>query len=76
LATARQQEARGWELRAATTLARHLGDGGKRSEAYSVLQPVYSWFREGFDTRDLKGAKALLDELRDVSGLQTRAHLG
>ncbi|HEV2956219.1 MAG TPA: adenylate/guanylate cyclase domain-containing protein [Xanthobacteraceae bacterium] len=76
LATARQQEARWWELRAATTLARHLGDGGKRSEAYSVLQPVYSWFREGFDTRDLTDAKALLDELRDVSGLQTQAHLG
>jgi len=40
------------------------------------LQPVYSWFREGFETRDLKGAKALLDELGDVSGPQTRAHVG
>jgi tetratricopeptide (TPR) repeat protein len=76
LTTAGHQDARWWELRAATTLARHLSDEGKRSEAYSVLQPVYSWFREGFDTRDLKGAKALLDELRDVSGPQTRAHLG
>jgi class 3 adenylate cyclase/tetratricopeptide (TPR) repeat protein len=76
LTVARQQGARWWELRAATALARRLGDEGKQSEAYSVLQPVYGWFREGFDTRDLKGAKALLDELRDVSGLQTQAHLG
>jgi len=76
LTTAGHQDARWWELRAATTLARHLSDEGKRSEAYSVLQPVYSWFREGFDTRDLKGAKALLDELRDVSGPQARVHRG
>jgi class 3 adenylate cyclase/tetratricopeptide (TPR) repeat protein len=76
LTTAGHQDARWWELRAATTLARHLSDEGKRSEGYSVLQPVYSWFREGFDTRDLKGAKALLDELRDVSGPQARVHRG
>jgi len=76
LTIARQQGARWWELRAAATLARHLGDEGKPREAYSVLQPVYSWFREGFETRDLKGAKALLDELGDVSGPQTRAHVG
>ena len=76
LATAGHQGARWWELRAATSLARHLGDEGQRREAYAVLHPIYSWFREGFETRDLKGAKALLDELRDVSGLQTQAHLG
>ena len=63
LTLAGQQGARWWELRAATSLARHLGDEGKRTEAYAVLHPVYSWFREGFETRDLKGAKALLDEL-------------
>ena len=54
-------------MRAATSLARHLGDEGKRSEAYSVLQSIYRWFSEGFDARDLKDAKSLLDELRDVS---------
>jgi class 3 adenylate cyclase/predicted ATPase/ABC-type transport system involved in cytochrome c biogenesis ATPase subunit len=76
LTTAEHQGARWWELRAATSLARHLGDEGKRREAYSVLHPVFSWFREGFATRDLQDAKALLDELGDVSAPQTRAHLG
>jgi predicted ATPase/class 3 adenylate cyclase len=76
LTVARQQGARWWELRAATNLAKHLGNRGKRREAYSLLQPIYGWFGEGFDTRDLRDAKALLGELRDVSGPQTRAHLG
>jgi predicted ATPase len=52
-----------WELRAATSLARLLRDQGKRDEARDLLAPTYSWFTEGFDTLDLKQAKALLDEL-------------
>jgi class 3 adenylate cyclase/predicted ATPase len=76
LAVAGQQEARWWQLRAATSLAGHLGDEGKRGEAVSVLHPVYSWFREGFDTRDLQHAKALLDELREAPDPQIQAHLG
>jgi predicted ATPase len=68
LTIAQQQQARWWELRAATGLAKHWHDEGKYLEAYSLLQPVYSWFVEGFDTTDLKNAKALLDELRNLSG--------
>jgi tetratricopeptide (TPR) repeat protein len=68
LTIARQQNARWWELRAATTLAKHWHDRGKYLEAYSLLEPVYGWFVEGFDTPNLKDAKALLDELRDLSG--------
>jgi predicted ATPase len=73
LTIAQQQQARWWELRAATSLAKHWHEEGKYLEAYSLLQPVYSWFVEGFDTADLKDAKALLDELRDLSGPQTQA---
>jgi class 3 adenylate cyclase/tetratricopeptide (TPR) repeat protein len=73
LTIAQQQRARLWELRAASSLARLWRDEGKSLEAYSLLQPVYSWFAEGFDTASLKDAKALLDELRDVSGRQTQA---
>jgi predicted ATPase len=51
------------KLRAATSLARLWRDQGKRSEARNLLAPLYGWFTEGFDTRDLKEAKALLDEL-------------
>jgi len=51
------------ELRAAVSLARLRGDQGRRAEAHALLSPVYSWFTEGFDTADLKDAKALLDEL-------------
>ncbi len=51
------------ELRAATSLARLWRDQGKRAEAHDLLAPVYGWFTEGFDTADLKDAKALLDEL-------------
>ena len=57
------QCAKGWELRAATSLARLWCDQGKRDEAQNLLAPVYGWFTEGFDTRDLKEAKALLNEL-------------
>jgi predicted ATPase len=63
LAVARQQQAKSWELRAATSMARVWRDQGKRHEARDLLAPVYGWFTEGFDTRDLKEAKALLDEL-------------
>jgi predicted ATPase len=63
LAVAREQEARMWELRAATSLARLWRDRGKRAQAHDLLGPVYGWFTEGFDTADLKDAKTLLDEL-------------
>ena len=61
---ARQQHAKSWELRTSTSLARLWQSQGKRKEAYELLAPVYNWFTEGFDTKDLKEAKALLDELR------------
>ena len=73
LTIAQQQQARWWELRAATDLARYWHDEGKYVEAYSLLQPIYNWFVEGFDTPDLRDAKVLLDELRDLSGPQTQA---
>jgi predicted ATPase len=57
------QEAKLWELRAATSLARLWGEQGKRTEAHELLSPVYRWFTEGFDTADLKEAKVLLDGL-------------
>ncbi len=63
IARARSQEAKSWELRAATSLARLWCDQGKPAEARDLLAPVYGWFTEGFDTADLKDAKALLDEL-------------
>jgi predicted ATPase len=63
LAVAREQRTRSWELRAATSLARLLNDQGRYGEARNLLAPVYGWFTEGFDTPDLKDAKALLDEL-------------
>jgi hypothetical protein len=52
-----------WELRATTSLARLLDERGKRAEARTMLVEIYGWFTEGFDTADLKDAKALLDEL-------------
>jgi class 3 adenylate cyclase/predicted ATPase len=64
LAAARQQAAKGWELPAATRLAGLWHDRGRLDDARSLLAPVYSWFTEGFDTADLKEARALLDELR------------
>jgi predicted ATPase/class 3 adenylate cyclase len=63
LAVARQQQAKSWELRAAMSMARLWRDQGKRDAARDLLVPVYGWFTEGFDTRDLKEAKALLGEL-------------
>jgi class 3 adenylate cyclase/predicted ATPase len=63
LAVARKQNARSWELRAAMSLARLWRDQGKRQQAHDLLAPIYGWFTEGFDTPDLKEAKALLDEL-------------
>jgi predicted ATPase len=60
---AREQSARLWELRAATSLAQLWRDQGKRAEAHDLLAPIYGWFTEGFDTADLKNAKGLLDEL-------------
>jgi class 3 adenylate cyclase/predicted ATPase len=63
LAVARQQQSKSWELRAAMSMARLWRDQGKRDDACELLAPVYGWFTEGFDTRDLKDAKALLDEL-------------
>jgi predicted ATPase len=63
LAIARVQQAKSWELRAAMSMARLWRDQGKRDEARELLAPVYGWFTEGFDTLDLKQAKALLDEV-------------
>jgi predicted ATPase len=61
---ARQQQAKSLELRAATSLARLWQRQGKKAEAHNLLSDIYNWFTEGFDTLDLKEAKALLDELR------------
>ena len=63
LAVARAQQAKSFELRAATSMARLWREQGKRDEARELLAPVYGWFTEGFDTLDLKQAKALLAEL-------------
>ena len=63
LKVARAQQAKSLELRAAMSMARLLRDLGKRDEARELLAPIYGWFTEGFDTLDLKQAKALLDEL-------------
>jgi predicted ATPase len=63
IALARDMSAKAWELRAATSLARLWREQGRRAEARDLLASVFSWFTEGFDTPDLKEAKALLDEL-------------
>ena len=60
---AREQQAKMWELRAATSLARLWGDQGRRGAARDLLASVYGWFTEGFATPDLKEAKAVIDEL-------------
>ena len=62
-----QQQAKSWELRAAMSLARLWRDQGKVQQARELLAPVYGWFTEGFDTLDLKEAKALLEELSKVA---------
>ena len=63
LDVAREQQAKSWELRTSTSLARLRQSQGKRQEALELLKPVYDWFTEGFDTKDLKEAKALLEQL-------------
>ena len=60
---ARQQQAKSWELRSSTTLAELLAEHGQRDAARELLAPIYNWFTEGFDTKDLKQAKGLLKEL-------------
>ena len=65
LEIARSQQAKSFELRAATSLARLWQRQGKRTEAHELLAPVYGWFTEGFDTADLQEAKALLDQLEE-----------
>jgi predicted ATPase len=64
---ARRQSAKSLELRATMSLARLLAKQGRRGEGHAMLAEIYSWFTEGFDTRDLKDAKALLDELSNQS---------
>ena len=63
LTVARAQQAKSWELRAAMSMARVWRDQGKHQQARDLLAPVYGWFTEGFDTLDVKQAKALLDAL-------------
>ena len=63
LAIAREQQAKAWELRATASLARLWWNQGRCREAHDRLAPIYGWFTEGFDTADLKEARALLDEL-------------
>jgi predicted ATPase len=63
LSVAREQSAKWWELRAARSLARLWTHQGQRQRAYDLLAPAYGWFTEGFETQDLKDARALLDEL-------------
>ena len=75
LAIARRQEAKALELRAATSLATLWHSQGKRKEAYNLLDPVYAWFTEGFDTADLQEAKLLLAELASQENVGLfRAH--
>jgi predicted ATPase len=63
LKSARGQEAKSYELRITTSLARLLASHGRRGEACTILADIYNWFTEGFDTPDLHDAKALLEEL-------------
>jgi len=63
LRIARQQQAKSYELRTATSMARLWGERGRRSEARELLAPIYAWFTEGLDTANLQEAKKLLDEL-------------
>jgi predicted ATPase len=63
LDVARRQQAKSWELRAATNLARLWQQQGKRAEAHELLAPIYGWFTEGFDTTDLRDAQMLLNTL-------------
>jgi predicted ATPase len=63
IAIARKQQAKSWELRASTSLARLWQQQGKTAEAHHMLSEVYNWFTEGFDTKDLQEAQTLLEEL-------------
>ena len=65
IAVARRQNAKSWELRGATSLARLRRQQGRREEAIALLAPIYTWFTEGFDTADLKEARTLLDKLTE-----------
>ena len=65
IAVARRQNAKSWELRAATSLARLRRQQGRPQEAAALLAPIYAWFTEGFDTADLKAARTLLAELTE-----------
>jgi hypothetical protein len=65
-AIARVQEAKSWELRATTSLAALLRDSGRPDEARAMLAEIYGWFTEGFDTADLKDAKAMVDDLSNA----------
>ena len=65
ISIARGQQAKSLELRAALSLGKLWHRDGKRAEARALLAPIYSWFTEGFDTADLRTARALLDELRE-----------
>ena len=65
LAVAREQQAKSWELRAAMSMARLWRDQDKCQQAHDLLAPIYGWFTEGFDTQDLKEAKALLKQLTE-----------
>jgi predicted ATPase len=70
MAVAQAQGAKLWELRAATSIARQWRDQGKCAQAHGLLAPVYGWFTEGFETADLKDAKALLDELASAENVR------
>ena len=63
LAVAREQRAKSWELRAATSMARLWRAQGERQQARDLLAPIFGWFTEGFDTLDLRVSKRLLDDL-------------
>ena len=63
LEVARHQQAKSWELRTSTSLARFWQNQGKPRDAYELLAPSYKWFTEGFDTKDLREARALLEQL-------------
>jgi predicted ATPase len=75
ISIAQRQQAKSWELRAATSLARLWQSQGKCKEAYELLALVYNWFTEGFDTADLQEAEALLDELARARSLKVPGHL-
>ena len=71
---ARRQSAKSLELRATTCLARLLARQDRRDEARVILSEIYNWFTEGFDTADLKDAKALLEELSGLAGASPSNH--